>query len=337
MKRSASPRLAFVTALVIALTLGLGFASLCAALADFGWPLQLFSHFRPQWAVAALVALLASLALRHGPLILVNVVLLAANVVPLFPHLMSYVRTPATAEATGRTVRIFSLNMHGSDTDPERFLALLAAEKPDVIVLTEVPGDIAQRTASLHEAYPHRLAARSFALHEIALFSRWPLAGLETNRSAGLNYPVVAADLCPPAGERGACLRLVALHADAPFGARAATQTRQFDIAGRLAGSHLGPVTVVGDLNAAPWSPAFASLKTRADLADTSRWRGLTPTWQPMGLGSSIAPLLALSIDHALVNRQVAVRASRVGPDLGSDHRPIIVDLQLPDLAQPRF
>lgn len=337
MSKAPSRRLAFVTVLVLALTLGLGFATLAAVLGAFAWPLDLFSHFRPQWAVLSLVALIASLLLRHLPLIAVNVVLLAANVVPLAPHLMSYVREPATAEAKGRTIRIVSYNMRGLATDDAKFQAFIAAEKPDVILLTEIPSDINLRTAPLEAAYPHKLMTHRESYHEIGILSRWPIAALETNRSAGINMPVVAADLCPPSGERGACLRLVALHGMVPFAGGDAVQTQQFDIAGRMAGSHLGPVAVIGDFNAAPWSTRFNGLKRRANLADASRARGLTPTWRPAQLNESVAPLFALAIDNALTSQDIAVRASRVGPDLGSDHWPIVLDLQLPELAAPRF
>lgn len=337
MSKASSPRLAFVTVLVLALTLGLGFATLCAVLGQFAWPLDLFAHFRPQWAALGLVALLASLLLRHLPLIAVNVVLLAANIVPLAPHLLSYVRATTTAEASGRTIRIVSYNMHGLATDDAKFQAFIAAEKPDVIVLTEIPSDIDLRTAPLVAIYPHKLMTHRESFHEIGLLSRWPIAALETNRSAGIYAPVVAADLCPPNGERGACLRLVALHGVSPFGDGAEVHTRQLDIAGRMAGSHLGSVAVIGDFNAAPWSPIFNGLKRRANLVDATRPRGLTPTWRPERLNASVAPLFALAIDNALVSQDVAVRASRVGPELGSDHRPIILDLQLPELAAPRF
>lgn len=337
MSKAPSRRLAFLAVLVLALTLGLGLATLCAVLGQFAWPLDLFSHFRPQWAALGIIALLASLLLRHLPLIAVNVVLLAANVVPIAPHLLSYVRAPATADAAGRAIRIVSYNMHGLATVDAKFQAFVAAERPDVIVLTEIPSDIDLRTAPLEAAYPHKLMTHRESYHEIGILSRWPIAALETNRSAGIHTPVVAADLCPAGGERGACLRLVALHGMAPIGGGAEVQARQFDIAGRMAGSHLGSVAVLGDFNAAPWSPIFNGLKRRANLADATRARGLAPTWQPERLSASIAPLFALAIDNALVSRDVAVRASRVGPDLGSDHRPIVLDLQLPELAAPRF
>ncbi len=337
MRKPAAPRLAFVTVLSLALTLGLGFATLCAVLGGLAWTLELFANFHPQLAALAAMALVAALLLRHRPLIVVNAVLLAANLVPIFPHLMSHLREPAAIEASGVSLRLFSLNMHGSDTDPDKFLALIAAEKPDVIVLTEVAGDIEQRMASLEGAYPHRVAPRNKGLHEMALYSRWPIAAIETNRSAHPEMPVLNADLCPPAGERGACLRLVALHARAPFARGAAIRDRQLALAARLSAMRPGPAAIVGDLNLTPWSPTFARLIDSARLRDTSRLRGLRPTWQTANLPAGIAALFALSIDHALVSQDIAPRASRVGPDLGSDHRPIIVDVQLPELAKPSF
>jgi len=337
MRQPASPRLAFVTALVLALTLGLGFATLCAVLGGLAWTLELFSHFRVQLAALALIALIAGLALRHRALILVNVVLLAVNLLAIYPHLMSYIRTPTTIEATGRAIRLLSFNMHGLATDNDKFQALVAAERPDVIILTEIPSDIDLRMSPLQAAYPHRLLTGRASFHEIGLYSRWPIAALETNRSAGVGLPVVSADLCPPASERGACLRVIALHATAPFGAAAALRNRQLDIAARQSASHFGPSVIIGDLNLTPWAPTFTDLLRRAKLTDTSRLRGLEPSWRSGALSGGLGDVLALPIDHALVSDGVAPRANRLGPDLGSDHRPLIVDLQLPDLAQPSF
>lgn len=346
MRRTASARPAFVTALAIALTLGLGFASLCAALGGFGWPLELFAHFRPQWAALALVALLVSLALRHGPLILVNVVLLAANVVPLFPHLMSYVRAPATAEATGRSLRVLSLNLHANGTQLDHFGALLDKERPDVVILTEMHETFGARMAPLLEGYPHKLVGRGGPgrFHEINVYSRWPLGSVQTTRVSALQLPVISVGLCPPDGERGACLQVVALHAMAPLGQGATLRAQQLDAAARAVAGHLGPALMIGDLNMTPWSPTFQRLLDSTRLKDASLARGLAPTWAPRswservrGFTEDLAPLFGLSIDHALVTPDIAVRDSRIGPMVGSDHWPIIVDLQLPDLARPRL
>jgi len=344
--RQTKGRAAFVTALVIALTIGLGFAALCAALGSFVWPLELFAHFRPQMAAVALVALLASLALRHGPLILVNIVLFAANVVPIFPHLMSYIREPTTAEATGLSLRVLSLNLHANGTQIDHFGALLDKERPDVVVLTEMHETFDRRMAPLLESYPYKLVGRSGPgyFHEINIYSRWPFASVQTTRVSALQLPVISVGLCPPSGERGVCLQVVALHAMAPFGDGAKIRDQQLDAAARAAAGQLGPVLVIGDMNMTPWSPTFRRLLDSTRLKDASLRRGIAPTWAPRSWSErvraftqDIAPLVGLPIDHALVSGDIAVRDSRIGAAVGSDHWPIIVDLQLPDLAQPRF
>jgi endonuclease/exonuclease/phosphatase (EEP) superfamily protein YafD len=83
-----------------------------------------------------------------------------------------------------------------------------------------------------------------------------------------------------------------------------------------------GPVVMVGDLNATPWchgmKPVFA-----AGLRDTRWGRGLATTWR------SNNPLVAIPIDHVLIKGALAVANHRIGPELGSDHRAVVVDLLL--------
>lgn len=80
----------------------------------------------------------------------------------------------------------------------------------------------------------------------------------------------------------------------------------------------------MGDFNMTPWSPKFRQLVADSHLRDTVRGFGLQPTW-PAG-----APQFWIPIDHVLVSPDILVVDRRVGPDLGSDHYPVIVDIQLP-------
>ncbi|HEY4134380.1 MAG TPA: endonuclease/exonuclease/phosphatase family protein [Alphaproteobacteria bacterium] len=343
MAEFTSRRLALVTALALGLTLAAGIATLAATLGPFAWPLEVLANFRPQLAVAALAALILALVLRHRPLIVVTLVLSAANLQPIFTHLMAYVRDPAAVASTaqGRPLRLLSLNMHGGDTDNGKFMALVAAEKPDMILLTELPGDLDTRMAPLADQYPHRIFSRTNSqFHDVALYSRWPSAFIETAR-AGANFPVVTADLCPPAGEKGVCVRMIGLHGVTPLnGENAGLHERQIELAARSAATHLGPTIILGDLNMTPWSSAFTRLVDNVHLRDTSLLRGMAPTWSPRfnpGLLNDLGTLIALPIDHVLVSEDVTPLASRIGQDVGSDHRPILVDVALPDLSAPNL
>jgi endonuclease/exonuclease/phosphatase family metal-dependent hydrolase len=91
---------------------------------------------------------------------------------------------------------------------------------------------------------------------------------------------------------------------------------------------------ILGDFNATPYTPRFRSLlgATRLKVAGP-RW--FWPATYPVG-----GPLIYLSrrlsnalpgllIDHVLVDRHFAVQTFRRGPEIGADHYPIVVDLEL--------
>jgi endonuclease/exonuclease/phosphatase (EEP) superfamily protein YafD len=77
---------------------------------------------------------------------------------------------------------------------------------------------------------------------------------------------------------------------------------------------------VVGDLNATPWSSAFAGLAE----CGLRRAGSLRPTWPSLGGG-----WIGIPIDHVLASRHWRVRDAGLGPGLGSDHRPLLARLVL--------
>jgi endonuclease/exonuclease/phosphatase (EEP) superfamily protein YafD len=80
------------------------------------------------------------------------------------------------------------------------------------------------------------------------------------------------------------------------------------------------PTVLAGDLNATPWSSAFSGLAAKW----LRRATGIVPTWPAAG-----AWLPGIPIDHVLVSRHWAVVSQERGPDLGSDHYPVLVRLAL--------
>ena len=80
-----------------------------------------------------------------------------------------------------------------------------------------------------------------------------------------------------------------------------------------------GPVILLGDFNTTPWSPAYRKLVADTELGSASGGRIATwPVW--------MAPL-RVPIDHILVRGPVTVLEAERGPDLGSDHFPVLVTL----------
>ncbi len=283
------------------------------------WPLEIPAHFRPQLAVACLVVLALAAMLRARRAAAGALVLALANAAPLVPYAGS--AFSATAAGPG-DLKVLTLNLWGRRTDPQAFQELLRREDPDIVLLTELPRSLRHLLSGLDERYPYQLLERHASSRDVMLLSRWRPVRWEFDRSSGPSRPVLAADLCPEAGEP--CVRLIGLHAVRPFGHRRANRDRQYAAAARLAaaGPHL-PTVLMGDLNVTPWAASFARLLEESGLEDASGQRRGAATWRSRSL------LLGLPLDHILTSPEVAVIDSYLGRNVGSDHFPVVARLAI--------
>jgi endonuclease/exonuclease/phosphatase (EEP) superfamily protein YafD len=328
-KRRLPHVIAFLPALAAC---ALAVATVSGFLGRWWWAFDLFVHFRPHLAVAGVALLVAALVLRRRWVAVAAFAATATNAVPILPYLDLRAAAPDLPPAN---LRLLTFNLHGSDTNPAALRRLIEAERPDIVVLTELPGDLRPILAGVGPSLPYRMIARRYSTFDIALFSRWRFAGARIDRSVDPSFPVLYADVCDDA-EWAGCVRIVGLHASRPFAKMAGGftdgrpwQQGQFAIAERFAATAPGGrAVVVGDLNLTPWSPAFGDLLARSGLYDTARGLRLSATWL------SPLPFVGLMIDHVLASPDIAARDNRVGPDLGSDHRPVLADLAVPQRAQ---
>ena len=76
---------------------------------------------------------------------------------------------------TGDTVTILTANVLMSNTDSERLLALIRAEKPDLVLLTEPNTWWVEQLVSIKEEYPFAVLHPLENTYGIALYSRLPL------------------------------------------------------------------------------------------------------------------------------------------------------------------
>ena len=84
------------------------------------------------------------------------------------------------------------------------------------------------------------------------------------------------------------------------------------------------PTLVAGDFNSSPWSPFYKDFIKLGGLRDSALGFGIPPTWQA---GNS--PIFRLHLDHICISENIAVHDRSVGPDVGSDHRAVIIDFTI--------
>jgi endonuclease/exonuclease/phosphatase (EEP) superfamily protein YafD len=189
------------------------------------------------------------------------------------------------------------------------------------VLLLEVDEAWKRALGELADVYPQQHVVARDDHFGLALLSRIPWDRIETLQTGDAELPTVVAEW--PLDESGR-LTFIGSH-PLPPGSRVMAKMRneQLRELAALAKQTSGPVILAGDLNVTSFSPYFRDLLRDSGLWDSRQGRGIQATWGPM-------PLLEIAIDHCLLSREFAVRHRYVGPHLGSDHRPVTIDVCLP-------
>ena len=297
--------------------------ALCAAtaaslLAELGWPFELFSHFRVQYLAAGAVLAGCALLSRRRAAAMAAIVVAVLN--SFNPDGLTAVGTAAAqSSCAGPKVTVVTLNVNFRNTQHERVLRWLEAHPADVVVLEEVTSEWAANLAHL-PGYPYRAIRTREDPYGIALLMMHAPGSVFWLDLVGDGLPSVSADLAI----EGRSLQVIGMHTRTPLTPDwARARDRELSRAAERATYGGLPSIVAGDLNLSPDSPDFVRLLQAGRLEDTLDGEGWRPTWM-----AGFWPL-ALRLDHVLASRGTCVVETEVGPDVGSDHRPLIATLRL--------
>lgn len=293
-------------------------ATLTGFLGRFWWIFELTSHFRLHLAVAlSAVAAVWSMKRRWrmvaicGVAAVVNTVLVVAL---LWPERTS-------VAAAGPPLRLVAVNVHTENDRADLVLEFLRRTDPDVILLMEVNERWMNALKSLRTNYPHVIAEPREDNFGIALFSRLPLTNNQVVEFGKAEVPSIVTTV----EVDGQSVALLGTHPLPPGSAEyARLRNEQYlEIAAHIR-RQAGPAIVLGDLNSTPWSPCFAELLRSSRLKNTSQGRGLFGSWPAW------MPVARISLDHCLVSAAIHVCNKQLGPSVGGDHLPLVVEVQIP-------
>jgi endonuclease/exonuclease/phosphatase (EEP) superfamily protein YafD len=294
--------------------------SLAAFAGRWVWWLDVLANFRAQYVVALLalgLLLMMSKWRRLGYGVLTVAIINVVVVLPLF------VGSPGDLVAGAPTVRVMSFNLLSTNESYAEVLEYIESIDPDVVLLHEAsrPWEVAVDGSDLgYEVIRPRSDNLIFGT---LVMVRGQDVEAVSYGFAATQPRAVELFFRPMGWAEG--ITLLSTHPLAPTEKeRAQLRDAQLDFATDWAMKASNPFVVVGDFNATPWSAPFRKMMSQASVRNSQSGYGLQASF-----AATSNVLLRVPIDHLVHSPEFAVQDRRLGPAMGSDHFPLIVDLQL--------
>jgi len=282
----------------------------------YWWFLDWFSHFRVQFFFLSCVLCLIYFIGKHRWMTAVMGVFLLLNFSLIFPLYIF----PPHVQSEGQVYRILLANVFTENPNHGALSNLIAESDPDFVMLIEVNQTWLGDLNLTGLGYAHVISDPREDNFGIALFSRYPFESSEIKPFGHFDLPSIVAQVTldhqpviivlshpvPPKSEG------LTLHRNSHIHDLMTFVAEQDEI-----------IMAAGDFNATSWSPFFKDWLQIAHLRDSRLGFGVQPTWPARSWW------LRVPIDHILVSPEITVHFRAVGPDIGSDHFPVIMDFSL--------
>jgi endonuclease/exonuclease/phosphatase (EEP) superfamily protein YafD len=237
-------------------------------------------------------------------------------------------RTRPDNEIIRRRLKLAFANVERCNTAYDSFIALITRQEPDVVIVQEVDKFWAISLQTLHTKYPFNEVMPRGGGSGIALYSRFSFERLPISLPEGDARPGLMAKL----DIEGSAVSLLTIHTRAPL--RRGHFERRNKALAAAAGflKHLpSPKVFAGDLNITPWSTYYQSFIKETKMINVRKGFGLLASWPTFMLFG----WLMIPIDHCLVSEDIIVLNAKSGERIGSDHLPLIVEMEIPLTRRP--
>jgi endonuclease/exonuclease/phosphatase (EEP) superfamily protein YafD len=276
------------------------------------WVLDLFAHFRWQYAFAFSLCFAAAVYAR----LRLCAALALLGMLSQFGHILSVPLQPTSALTPNtREVSVLFANC-AMNRHSEKLIAAINARQPDVIAVAELSEELSQTLRAkfgqqyrVHAMFPDAGWQGIGVLLRNGVFEN---AKAELVPQQLLPFPTVRLSFA--GGE------LLVVHPIPPVSSQAAAARDQFFAA--LADysqsrSDLSSLVITGDFNATVWSAPYQSLLQNGQLRDSVEGFWPLPTWY--GPNVLFAPL-SIPIDQLLLRGPMQVSAREILSNPDSDH-----------------
>mgnify|MGYP001233972384 CR=1 FL=1 len=297
--------------------------------AKIGWFFELFSHFTAHYAaILGTLALLLLFSKRYGWSVVAAVVfgVQIYQVLPLFqgnPNI-AYSDEQLVDEEGFEAINVLQYNVNRENENVNNIVSWITQQSQDIdiVVLQEVTDKWQVALERLKWIYPYHISKEVRGNRQIIILSRLMIDELEIMHLGEDGAAVII---------RGATIFhdldfvLYGVHPPPPILPSYANSRNNLmmEVGASIADEQAKHKVLVGDFNMTRYSPYFKKVSGASSMYDSNEGMGYITTWP------SFAPKeLGISIDNMLLSTNIVVKDKKVGPALGSDHRPVISHLK---------
>jgi endonuclease/exonuclease/phosphatase (EEP) superfamily protein YafD len=227
-------------------------------------------------------------------------------------------------QAQKQRLKLMLSNVNTANQDHQKVIELVKTEQPDIFVAQEVSQIWVNQLKAIETLLPYKIVKPRSDNFGIALYSKYPLDNAQVNYLGKAKVPSIEVQLNPKQNQKQKQkpLTILATHPLPPIGAEYyALRNDQFDALADAVNTSNGPLILIGDLNVTVWSKSYQKLIDKTGLVNARQGFGLLPSWP------FLLPFAMIPIDHCLVSGAFTVIDIKTGPDVGSDHLSLVVEL----------
>jgi len=290
------------------------------------WLMDLLANFRVQYALYLVAAAVLFFLCRNFRWAGITAVVAALNLWIIFPYLVPLPQSSESKKEGSESFRLMNFNVLSSNQRYGEVMDYMREQDADFVFVLEASPEWQPYLEKMKDLYPYQKNEIQAGNFGIALLSKTPFQKVEVSEYTDSIASIDALVLV--GGKR---VRLIGTHPYPPINAKVSRlrNIHMQRLAESIAQERVATRTIVaGDFNMTPWSPHFKDFLSTAQLEDSAKGRGVMPTWYVLPLFS-----FGIPIDHICVSEGIHIDDRGIGPDLGSDHRAVWVDLRVVDEA----
>lgn len=236
----------------------------------------------------------------------------------------------ATHDSPDNRIVLMMTNVLQDNRQFDRLLARIEEENPDVVIAVEVDDGWMRALEPLTERYPHVVRQPLNNTYGMVLFSRFELIDPRIEFLVEDDVPSIHTRVRLPSGVE---THLHALHPRPPepiHDQSSAERDAELVLVGRRVAEEKddAPTIVAGDLNDVAWSSTSQLFVRISRLLDPRVGRGFYNSYNARN------PLFRYPLDHVFHSTHFKLVGLRRLSDVGSDHFPILIELQYEPAAE---